>query len=240
MHDVTSVVSMQEEIQRSEAMAKMGTLVAGVAHEVRNPLFSMTATLDAFEVRNTDGTMHRHLEILRSQLSRLQGLMQDLLDYGRPQALDLSCVTARAVLERAVDATAVEATAAQADVVVTGEGLDVTLRGDEDRLVQVFVNLLSNALHFAPAHSTVAVTVNDLQQADRRWVTIEVRDEGPGFSPDDLSHLFEPFFTKRAGGTGLGLAIVRRGVEQHGGRVTAEAPEGGGGLVRVRLPVSST
>lgn len=238
MHDVSSVVQMQEEIQRTEAMATMGTVVAGVAHEVRNPLFSMTATLDAFEARNADKTTHRHVEVLRAQLSRLQGLMQDLLDYGRPPALEVSCVAVEQLLGKAVEATATQAAEMGSRVTLGGEGLTMTVQADRHRLVQVFINLFSNALHFSPKESNVEVTATEVGEDGHRWVEVAVLDHGPGFAPGDLPRIFEPFFTKRKGGTGLGLAIVRRIVEQHGGRVVAERPEGGGGLVRVRLPVT--
>ena len=237
-HDVTRVVSMQEEVQRTEAMAAMGELLAGVAHEVRNPLFSMSATIDAFDARHGSGVGGQHLEILRMQLERLSRLMSDLLDYGRPQALDLGTVRIGDVIEQAIEA--VRAQAEQADVHIVMEGADgQPVVADRHRLAQVFVNLISNAVSHAPAGSDVRIGIEPLHREGRPQLEITVLDEGPGFPSDALTHVFAPFYTKRPGGTGLGLAIVRRVVEQHGGQATAENAEAGGAIVRVRLPLGN-
>jgi len=237
--DVSRVVAMGEEIQRNEAMVAMGHLLAGVAHEVRNPLFSMSATLDAFDARHGERGGGQHLEVLRTQLGRLSRLMQDLLDYGRPQALALAPVRVGDVLQQAVDATARQAGETGVVVARTGAGQTSTIVVDRHRLAQVFENLVSNALYHAPRGSRVTIAAEVAHVDQRPWLEIAVADQGPGFTVEEVARVFEPFYTRRPGGTGLGLAIVRRIVEQHKGRVVAENAQAGGAIVRVRIPLET-
>jgi signal transduction histidine kinase len=101
----------------------------------------------------------------------------------------------------------------------------------------VLTNLLTNAVQHAPDGSCVTVRANDLHLDGRSWLECVVADEGPGFAAGDLPHVFEPFYTRRRGGTGLGLALVHRIMEQHGGAVEAVNADGGGAVVRIRLPL---
>lgn len=239
-HDVTSVVRLQDSVRRNEAMAAMGSLVAGVAHEVRNPLFSMTATLDAFEARHgPDHPEQRHVQVLRSQLERLQQLMRELLEYGKPPQLHLEPVRFESVMEQALEESAHLSNGNGIVVERAFENGLPAVRGDRARLVQVYVNLITNAIHHSSDGARVRVDAQALRQNGSVWLETTVEDSGPGFNPDDLDRVFEPFFTRRHGGTGLGLALVHRIVEQHGGGVTAENRPGGGATVRVRLPVAN-
>jgi signal transduction histidine kinase len=115
----------------------------------------------------------------------------------------------------------------------------LTILADRRRLVQVFENLLKNAIQHAPAETDVTI-VDGPSPAIPTEATVAVIDHGPGFRAEDLAHLFEPFFTRRTGGTGLGLAIVRRILEDHGGSIQAENARAGGASVRVTLPVHET
>jgi PAS domain S-box-containing protein len=240
-HDVTPVVRLQDSVRRNEAMAAMGSLVAGVAHEVRNPLFSMTATLDAFEARHgKDHPDQRHVHVLRSQLERLQQLMRELLEYGKPPQLHLEPVRFEAVVEQALEESAHLSSDTGVAVERAFENGLPTVRGDRARLAQVYVNLITNAIHHSAAGNGVRVDAHALRQNGTVWLETTVEDQGSGFNPDDLDRVFEPFFTRRRGGTGLGLALVHRIVEQHGGTVSAENRPEGGAAVRVRLPVSDS
>ncbi len=109
---------------------------------------------------------------------------------------------------------------------------------DRRRLTQVFQNLLDNAVRHAPPQSAVIVEAELMRVDGERWIDCRVRDAGPGFRPEDLPRIFEPFFTRRRGGTGLGLSIVQRIVEDHGGRIGAGNRAEGGAVVTVRLPVT--
>jgi signal transduction histidine kinase len=232
--DITDTVRLQESLRRSETMSAMGSLVAGVAHEVRNPLFAISATLDAFESKFKRRTEYRrYLDVLRERVARLNTLMQQLLDYGKPSRLDLAEAGPGEVMAAAADACAPLAAQAGVEIALEVEPGAPRLWIDRGRVVQVLENLLENAVQHSPAGACVRCRA---QAAEAGGVRFSVEDAGPGFRPEDLERLFEPFFTRRRGGTGLGLSIVQRITEEHGGRVEAANRTGGGAVMAVTLP----
>jgi PAS domain S-box-containing protein len=238
-HDVTAVVRLQDAARRNEAMAAIGALVAGVAHEVRNPLFSMTATLDALEARRrTSQAGARHIQILRGQLDRLQQLMRELLEYGKPPELAPADVGFDAVARQALEDCAALACEHRVEVALDLPPSLPLLRADRARLAQVYVNLLTNSIHYSPEGSRVVMRARVIRDGGAVWLETFVEDAGRGFPAEDLPRIFEPFFSRRPGGTGLGLALVQRIVEQHGGSVTAGNRREGGAVVTVRLPLA--
>ncbi len=234
--------SLQAALRRSETMAAMGVLVSGVAHEVRNPLFGISSTLDAMDARLKKGGDHqRYMEVLHGEVNRLSKLMGDLLDYGRPTEPNFHPESIAGLIARAVGACL--PLAERAGVTIENHAvLDCAVKTDRERLSQVFQNLLENAIHHAPAGSTVLidnVLSSDVSEHGERWVECSIVDHGPGFQPEDFPRMFEPFFTRRPGGTGLGLGIVRRITEDHHGTVTVrnQTPPATGAIVTVRLPI---
>lgn len=234
--DVTETVRLKEQLRQSETMAEIGSIVAGVAHEVRNPLFSISATLDAFESRfgRTEG-FERYLSVLRGEIVRLTTLMRDLLDFGRPTRPDFTECRMEEVVEAAVSACAPLARRKSVEIAWPRETAAFTVLADRARVTQVLQNLIENAVHFSPQGGRVEVALGTAGDGEERWVECAVRDSGPGFDPADLPRLFEPFFTRRRGGIGLGLSIVKRIVYDHGGEVAAENHGSGGAVVKVRL-----
>jgi PAS domain S-box-containing protein len=234
--DVTETVRLKEQLRQSETMAEIGSIVAGVAHEVRNPLFSISATLDAFEsrFRNIEGH-ERYLSVLRGEIVRLTGLMSDLLDFGRPSRPDFSECDVEEVVEAAVSACGVLARRKSVEISLPRRVGPPHVLADRARVSQVLQNLIENAVHFSPPGGRVEVSLGVAYSGLERFVECAVKDSGPGFDPDDLPRLFEPFFTRRRGGTGLGLSIVKRIVYDHGGDVSAENHSAGGAVVKVRL-----
>ncbi len=234
--DVTETVHLKEQLRQSETMAEIGSIVAGVAHEVRNPLFSISATLDAFESRfgRTEG-FERYLSVLRGEIVRLTTLMRDLLDFGRPTRPDFAECRMEEVVEAAVSACSPLARRKSVEIAWPRGAAAFPVFADRARVTQVLQNLIENAVHFSPQGGRVEVALGAAGDGEERWVECAVRDSGPGFDPGDLPRLFEPFFTRRRGGTGLGLSIVKRIVYDHGGEVAAENHESGGAVVKVRL-----
>jgi signal transduction histidine kinase len=234
--DVTETVRLKEQLRQSETMAEIGSIVAGVAHEVRNPLFSISATLDAFESRfgRTEG-FERYLSVLRGEITRLTTLMRDLLDFGRPSRPDFSLCRMEEVAEAAVSACAPLARRKSVEIAWPRGAKAPPVLADRARVSQVLQNLIENAVHFSPQGGRVEVALRSDGDAQDGWVECAVRDSGPGFDRADLPRLFEPFFTRRRGGTGLGLSIVKRIVYDHGGEVAAENHESGGAVVKVRF-----
>ena len=233
LRDITRLVTLQESVRQGEQLAAMGELVAGVAHEVRNPLFGMGVTLDVYEpLVNHNGDAAEMFTALRTWIDRLNQLMEDLLQYGKSWHVDLSEGRLGDVIEQAVAQTI--PVADQMRVRIRAESEDgLTMLMDPERLAHAVQNVILNAVQHSDAESDVFV---DARRANG-MIECTVRDAGPGFEPKDLPRIFQPFFTRRRGGTGLGLSIVQRIVDEHGGTVFAENAAGGGAVVRMRFPV---
>jgi len=241
IREITNMVKLQASLHRSETMSLLGSLVSGVAHEVRNPLFGISSTLDAFEARFGCKEEYRsYTAVLHNEVNRLTDLMKDLLEYGRPHSRQLQLGSVEEVITQAVNACTL--LAKRADVRVIGKaGRYLPLvRMDAKRLLQVFLNLLENAIQHLQPGGVVAVEAEEVCRESRRWVVCAVKDTGPGFQVNDLPRLFEPFFTRRRGGTGLGLSIVQKIVEEHGGKISAGNLPEGGAVVSVKFPAAET
>ncbi|HYC87721.1 MAG TPA: ATP-binding protein [Thermoanaerobaculia bacterium] len=234
MRDTTELTRLQESVRRGEQLAALGELVAGVAHEVRNPIFGMGLTVDALqELLPDDPSVMELFGILRIWLDRLNRLMESLLEYGKTWSLDLREGTIDSVLAGVVDGC--RQIAAQSSIAVDAEiepGLPMLM--DAARLAHAFENLINNAIQHSKPEQRVRVRV---RAAGPTTIECEVRDHGPGFDAVDLPKIFQPFFTRRRGGTGLGLSIVQRVVDEHGGTIAARNADDGGAVVTMRFPV---
>ncbi|HEX2225339.1 MAG TPA: PAS domain S-box protein [Thermoanaerobaculia bacterium] len=237
IRDITKTARLQESLRRSETLAALGEVVGGVAHEVRNPLFGMSAVLDAFEGRFGDVPEHRpYLPLLRQELQRMTDLMQALLDYGKPARLEIAARQAARIVGAAVAACRAGAEQQEIAVVVRLEPGLPALLADQQQLQQAVRNLIENAVQHSPRGAEVTVEGSVVTVDGLPWLRIAVRDRGPGFAQADLPRLLEPFFSRREGGTGLGLSIVARVMEGHGGRIRASNHPEGGAVVELDLP----
>ena len=240
--DITDLVRLQESLRRSETMSAMGVLVAGVAHEVRNPLFGISATLTAFTTRFKRRTEYRrYVEVLQGEVDRLSALMQDLLEYGKPLRLVLEPGHAEEVMQASVAACAPLAEQAEVEIAV-----EIGTPRERAPRARPGPQADHPGLPEPPGERHPALAARGPGgvpgragdgRASRPEILFAVEDAGPGFPPDDLPHVFEPFFTRRRGGTGLGLSIVQRIVDQHQGEIVAANRPEGGAVVTVTLPL---
>jgi PAS domain S-box-containing protein len=236
--EITDVVELQRSLRKTETMAAMGAIVGGVAHEVRNPLFGISATLDALGKRFKDNPVYQpYTRVLRREVARLSELMRDLLEYGRPRGLSPSMTSIGEVIATAVRTTSQHAAEACVRIHVNVEdGLPETAL-DAGRIAQVFQNLIENAIQHSPKNGLIEITATRRREAASEIIVCTVADSGPGFGPEEMHRLFEPFFTRRRGGTGLGLSIVQRILEQHGASIAAVNRASGGASISVEFPV---
>jgi signal transduction histidine kinase len=226
-----------EELRRTEKMAVMGALVAGVAHEVRNPLFGMSAMLDAYDDELRAAQLGEFSDRLREQVARLTHLMAELLEYGKPVRITRVPGTLHNLIEQVIATRTTLASESNVTLRNTVDGTLPSMAMDRPRLRQVFDNLIDNAIQHSPPGGTVTVSASEMARGSRRWIEVRVEDEGRGFNADDLKHVFEPFFTRRERGIGLGLPIVQRIVEEHSGNVTAaNRTAGTGAVITVTFP----
>jgi len=220
--DITKRTELEASLRQSEMMSLLGSLVAGVAHEVRNPLFGISSILDAFETRFSDRTEYlRYTNVLRDEIGRLTVLMEELLEYGKPFRGELYLVSLEEMIARSIRACLPAAEVAKVSLVSEVPEPLPKIRIDRRRLSKVFVNLIENAIQHSPSGGTVRVAGTRVSDGKQEWVQCEIRDVGPGIAEEDLSKIFEPFFSKRRGGTGLGLAIAQRIMQEHGGKLIA-------------------
>jgi PAS domain S-box-containing protein len=236
--EITGIVELQESLRRSETLSAMGNLVAGVAHEVRNPLFGISATLDAYQEEMSRPGYVEFAATLRQEVNRLIHLMKELLEYGKPGALSIERGHIQDVVAQAVESRQQAARAAHVRVLTGMTNAFPTLLMDSSRLRQVFENLIDNAIQHSERGGKVQISGSIVEHAGRHWVECRVDDEGTGFAAENLERVFEPFFTMRDGGTGLGLSIVQRIVEEHSGKVFAANRPEGGGSIRVLFPLA--
>lgn len=229
IRDITKTARLQDSLRRSETMAALGAVVGGVAHEVRNPLFGMTAVLDAFESRFGDQADYGpYLPLLRTELGRMTELMQALLDYGKPARFEMVPRQIGEAIEAALEVCRPLAERQEVSFAVLTVAAGCPVLFDLQRMAQALRNIVENAIQHSPRGGEVTIEAAPVTLQGRPWVRVSVRDRGPGFAPEDLGQILEPFFSRRSGGTGLGLSIVSRVIEGHGGTFRAgNHPEGG-------------
>jgi len=236
--DITRRTELEASLRQSEIMSMLGSLVAGVAHEVRNPLFGISSIVDAFETRFSDRTEYlRYTRVLRDEIGRLTLLMEELLEYGKPLGGDVYLVSTEEMVARSVRACLPVAEVAQVTLKSEVANSLPKIKIDRRRLSKVFVNLIENAIQHSPRGGVVTIEAKKSTDGKDEWIQCAIRDSGGGILEEDVPRIFEPFFSKRRGGTGLGLAIAHRIMQEHGGQLIAgNNPEGGACMI-ARFPI---
>lgn len=224
-----------ETLRRADRLATLGTLAAGMAHEIRNPLTSIVGAMEIIEVDFPPGHPHREfVGILRQEIGRLGAVTNKYLDFARPPAPAPVLVDVNAVVQSSAELIEKSASRASTRIEMRlGQDVPQAL-ADPVQLHQALVNLVLNAVQAMPDGGVVVVSTS----ATPSTVTITVRDHGPGLPNGPLERIFEPFFTTKAGGTGLGLAVTKQIALAHGGDIQAENAADGGAVFRLILPVA--
>jgi two-component system, NtrC family, sensor histidine kinase HydH len=231
-----------EGLVRAGRLAALGELVAGIAHEIKNPLHAMRGTAEVLGPLVPEGTPERRLyELHLGEIERLGAVAERFLSFARPAPLERRPTDLRAVVERAVSLVEAQARGSRVKIVVEkgdGGGSRPTAPADEQQLAQVLLNLLINALQaIGEGGGRVTVSLREAVREGRRHFEIAVENSGPPVPEGDLERIFDPFVTTKPGGAGLGLSIASRIVEQHGGMLVASnLPEGKGVRFSVLLP----
>ena len=211
--------------RHAERMAALGTMTAGLAHEIRNPLNAAHLQLSVVQRRlrqcpaDAKGALEA-VALADCEMQRLASLVDEFLDFSRPRPLRLHETDLRALTEEALGLTATHG-AASGVALTLSPGAPVCVCVDPDAIKQVLLNLVRNAIEASGRGGTVEVAVH----AHRQRATIAVSDDGPGL-PAAQARMFEPFFTTKPCGTGLGLSIVHRLVTDHEGEISARRHQG--------------
>lgn len=217
---------LEEKVRRKEKLAAVGTLAAGVAHEIRNPLSSIKGYATYFGQRFPDGSEDRQAaEVMVREVDRLNRVITDLIGLSRPTDVHPRPVSARAVAEHALRLLRQDAERRGITLELDAPAKLPDMMVDADRFGQALLNVCLNAIEAMPDGGTLTVVVS---RYSRKRLCLEVRDTGMGIAPEALAHIFEPYFTTKGHGTGLGLATVHKIMEAHGGEVSVTS--------RVRTP----
>lgn len=239
--DITALDDLQSRLSRSEKLATLGQVAAGIAHELRNPLVGIGSTasllLDEFP---DDDPRRADIHTILSETKRLDRIVNQIVDYARPRVLVPVRFAVQDLVEEVVKLLNAALQAKQLSVTCSLSPTLSPLQADRDQLKQVLLNIVHNAIDASPAGGhAVEVTAYEFARNERPGVIVKVSDAGVGIAADALPRVFEPFFTTgKPHGTGLGLAICRNIVDGHGGEITLTSEVGQGTTVRVWLPVS--
>ncbi|HMF55536.1 MAG TPA: ATP-binding protein, partial [Pyrinomonadaceae bacterium] len=229
---------LEHNLRRSERLSALGRLIAGVAHEVRNPLAAIKLKVQmARRAKNVPDNLDDTFRVITEEIDRLDALVRRLLELGRTQPLEQSKLDLCELVERrtALFNDVAERAGVKIESHVSPD--PVLVEGDAERLTQVLDNLIQNALSAMPDGGRLAISCQVVTTVDGPAAArLTVEDTGRGIPPEDHERIFEPFFTARETGTGLGLAIAREIVEAHGGRINFVSREGSGALFLIELP----
>lgn len=232
--DVDSLRHYNETLRR---LAEIGNTVAAVAHECRNSLQQIQACIGLLEAKTFgDAEAAALLDDMQKAQHRLHRLFEDLRGYVAPFALDVRLCDPRKVLETAWNALAPSRTKRAASLNIRSRETDLQCQADPLRLEQVFRNLLENALEACDDPLIVEAEIATADSAEGAAVEIDIRDNGPGFTPEQTQRAFEPFYTTKKNGSGLGLAIVKRIVESHRGKIVIRNGDCRGAEFKILLP----
>jgi signal transduction histidine kinase len=237
---VSALAQSRQELEQSarqliqaEKLAAIGTLTAGLVHEMRNPLATVKMNLSNL-TRSGDlsAVKSEQLEIAVEQSSRLEKMLDELLAFSRPVELKRELLLMDELLAQTRELTSPQGERSEVTLEVEPVPADLSLVADGEILVRALVNLVINAMQASPAGATVTLSA----LVESGGMVITVRDQGCGMSEQTLQRLFDPFFTTRENGVGLGILNVRKYVELHGGELVITSEQGRGTLAVIRLP----
>jgi PAS domain S-box-containing protein len=236
LSDLTELAALQRQVQVKESLAALGELSAGIAHEFKNALATISGYAQMIR-RESEGDTAENAQLIVDQTRALTHVVTEFLKFARPLDLSTEEVPMRSVLDRVIT----EIQEAIPEVAISSGGKFESIAGDEGLLRQALLNLTRNAAEAAAGqpfggHVEVQGTIERLPSGEVQRITIT--DNGPGIAADDLSRIFLPFYTTKPNGTGLGLAIVQKIIVQHGGSVEVRNQSQGGAEFIVSLPLS--
>jgi len=224
--DITKIIALENQIRRQERLATVGSLAAGIAHEIRNPLASLSGSIQllktGLDLKDDDRKL---MDIVVRETDRLNTIITEFLEYARPQNIKNESIDLPLILDETI--MLIRNSPAYSENIIIKQditpGLKIT--GDSQRLRQVFWNLLINACQSIAAIGSISITAKPYTALNdgTEWCEILIDDTGTGISSEHLANIFTPFFTTKTDGTGLGLAITYRIIEDHHGSISVES-----------------
>jgi two-component system sensor histidine kinase HydH len=234
LRDLREIRGLQEEVRRSERLASLGRLASGVAHEIRNPLSSIKGFAQYFRDKfEKDSQDKSYAEIVIKEVERLDRVITQLLDFARPKELHPQSYPLSQVIEHPLKL--VKADLDKKGINLKTSFLEERVEIDWDQMTQALLNIFLNAME--SMDNTGELRVKTALKPEKKGVEISISDTGPGISRENLSRIFDPFFSTKKKGTGLGLAITAKIIEAHKGEITVESEEGKETTFKIFLPL---
>jgi signal transduction histidine kinase len=239
VEDLTELQTLEMELAHSERLASLGTLAAGVAHEIGNPVTGIACIAQNLREENDPASLMQGIDEILQQTQRITAIVRSLVTFSHsgplPENQSNGVFNLRACFTDAQRLVQLSHYEKRLQYTLDCDD-DIFVPGNQQRILQVFLNLLSNACDASPAYAPIVVTAS-IEQFDR--LTITITDQGDGIPKEFQNRVFEPFFTtKEPGkGTGLGLPLVYTILREHGGNITLDSQKGSGTRVTVRLPL---
>jgi len=234
--DITERLETEKRIRESERLAHIGKLTTSLAHEIRNPLSSVKINSQII-LKNVDfdGNDKRRMEIIVNEISRLERILDEMLDFAKPVKLNLEPVSINSVIDSCLEI--MDARIREKDIVVKkvcAKRLPQILV-DHEKMEQAMINVLLNAVEVLPEGGHIEIVTKQLRM-DGGTLQVEISDDGPGISTEDLPYIFNPFFSNKKKGTGLGLFNVKKIIEAHGGAGSVALRKPHGTRVSLTIP----
>ncbi|MDH4163184.1 MAG: ATP-binding protein [Nitrospirota bacterium] len=236
--DITRLVQMEEKIRRQERLATVGSLAAGIAHEIRNPLASLSGSIQMLREELVLSNENRNLmDIVLRETDRLNTIITEFLDYARPKTSSMTTIPIATLMQDTVVLFRNSRNFSDSITIQCDIDESVSIHGDPSRIRQVLWNLLINASQAIEPPGTITLTAACARQNESDAVVITVADTGTGIDRESLPMIFDPFFTTKSDGTGLGLAIAYRIIEDHQGTIDVKSVVGKGTIFTMTLPI---
>jgi len=234
VRDLSEAKALEKEMAKQERLAELGRMVAEINHEIKNPLMIIGGLVRRLSRSTGNGRARNHLAVIASEVQRLENLLEELRRVYLPRKLRLRTFDLNALLRDVREMARESCRERGIRVTWTPDPAPLFVKGDRERLMQVFLNLVRNAVEAMGCEGDLRIATS--RAGDR--VSVAIEDTGPGIPDKVQARVFDPFFTTKKGGTGLGLPLCRRIVEDHkGGAIHMESREGGGTTVRISLPL---
>jgi signal transduction histidine kinase/putative methionine-R-sulfoxide reductase with GAF domain len=226
----------EAQLIRSEKLAALGQLAAGIAHEIRNPLTSINILIHSLRDKpSNEERRQEDLRVIEEEIRRINEIVDQFLRFAKPAPPLLQQVDVLSLFEETLQLLKPQIEKHRISVEKEFPSLPPTVL-DREQMKQVVLNLLLNALQAMPGGGRLRLSGQVLE--DNRWIQLSIQDTGVGILPEDMNKLFDPFFSTKEGGVGLGLSIAHRILDQHRGKIQAESTPGRGTLFTLWLPIS--
>lgn len=244
LRDVTRIRELEEQVRRAERLTALGTLVTGIAHEIRNPLMGVRGAAQLIQAESTfPPALKEYTDIIIREVDRLNSLVEGMLAFALPSPPRMVECNINQILEEIL---ALEEPVLRRRGITVGRIYDPQvplIAADPDQIRQVFLNLIRNGAEAMERGGVLTLETEYERRSPRCFglsvAVVRVIDQGPGLSPEARQHLFDPFFTTKPKGTGLGLALCHRIVGDHRGRIEIDDAEAGGCAATVLLPLAA-